>query len=154
MKKLAILVIAVTASAFALASSASAHPLGNFTINTFSRVEVSGHRVYVRYVLDLAEIPTFQAKQAGGIDAAVYAKRIAAGAHLRVDGNRARLVPIAHALAFPRGAGGLRTTRLEVILRGPRVAGTSRITYRDTNYAGRLGWREIIAGADATPRSP
>ena len=153
MKKLAILVIAATASAFALASSASAHPLGNFTINTFSRVEVSGHRVYVRYVLDLAEIPTFQAKQAGGIDAAVYAKRIAAGAHLRVDGNRARLVPIAHALAFPRGAGGLRTTRLEVILRGPRVAGTSRITYRDTNYAGRLGWREIIAGADAKSRS-
>ena len=107
----------------------------------------------MRYVLDLAEIPTFQAKQAGGIDAAVYAKRIAAGAHLRVDGHPTRLVPTAHALAFPKGAGGLRTTRLEVILRGPRVAGTSRITYRDTNYAGRLGWREIVVGADAKSRS-
>ena len=152
MRRLAILVGVLTVALLA-PLAAKAHPLGNFTINTFSRVEVSGHRVYVRYVLDLAEIPTFQAKQAGGIDAAVYAKRIAAGAHLRVDGNRARLVPIAHALAFPRGAGGLRTTRLEVILRGPRVAGTSRITYRDTNYAGRLGWREIIAGADAKSRS-
>jgi ABC-type nickel/cobalt efflux system permease component RcnA len=107
----------------------------------------------VRYVLDLAEIPTFQARQAGGIDPAEYARRLAAGAHLRVDGHRSRLVPIAHALAFPEGAGGLRTTRLEVILRGPRVAGTGRITYRDTNYAGRLGWREIVVGAHAKSRS-
>ncbi len=153
MKKLAALLIAATASAFALAANAQAHPLGTFTINTFSRVQVSGHRVYVRYVLDLAEIPTFQARQDGGINGAVYAKRIAAGAHLRVDGRQVRLVPIAQALAFPEGAGGLRTTRLEVILRGPRVAGTSRIFYRDTNYAGRLGWREVVVGADAKSRS-
>jgi nickel/cobalt exporter len=133
--------------------AAKAHPLGNFTINTFSRVQVSGHRLYVRYALDLAEIPTFQARQDGGIDGAVYAKRIAAGAHLRVDGGQVRLVPIAQALAFPEGAGGLRTTRLEVILRGPRVAGQVRIFYRDTNYAGRLGWREIVVGADAKSRS-
>ena len=93
MKKLALVLVVAAASAFALVPSANAHPLGNVTINTFSRVEVSRNRVYVRYVLDLAEIPTFQAKQAGGIDAAVYARRIAAGAHLRVDGNRARLVP-------------------------------------------------------------
>jgi nickel/cobalt transporter (NicO) family protein len=152
-KRLAAVLILATASAFALASSANAHPLGNFTINTFSRVQVSGDRAYVRYVLDLAEIPTFQARQAGGIDGAAYADRLAAGAHLRIDGHRARLVPIAHALAFPEGAGGLRTTRLEVILRGPRVAGTSRITYRDTNYADRLGWREIVVGAHANSRS-
>jgi nickel/cobalt exporter len=153
MKRLVLVLVVAAAGAFALVPAASAHPLGNFTINTFSRVEVSGQRVYVRYVLDLAEIPTFQAKQAGGIDAAVYARRIAAGARLRVDGNPTRLVPTAHALAFPKGAGGLRTTRLEVILRGPQVAGTSRITYRDTNYAGRLGWREIVVGADAKSRS-
>ncbi len=153
MKRLVLVLVVAAAGAVALVPAASAHPLGNFTINTFSRVEVSGQRVYVRYVLDLAEIPTFQAKQAGGIDAAVYARRIAAGARLRVDGNPTRLVPTAHALAFPKGAGGLRTTRLEVILRGPQVAGTSRITYRDTNYAGRLGWREIVVGADAKSRS-
>src|SRR5439155_4515576 len=67
-------------AALAFCASAAAHPLGNFTINRFSRVEVSGHRLYVRYVLDMAEIPTFQARQAGGIDAGVYAGRIAAGA--------------------------------------------------------------------------
>jgi ABC-type nickel/cobalt efflux system permease component RcnA len=152
-KRLTLALLIAAAATFALVPGASAHPLGNFTINTFSRVEVAGDRVYVRYVLDLAEIPTFQAKQAGGIDAVVYAKRIAAGAHLRIDGAKARLVPTAHALAFPKGAGGLRTTRLEVILRGPRFAGTSRIIYRDTNYADRLGWREIVVGAHAKSRS-
>jgi nickel/cobalt exporter len=152
-KKLTLLLAAAAASAFALAANAQAHPLGNFTVNRFSRVEVSGDRLYIRYVLDLAEIPSFQARQAGGIDAGAYARRIAAGAHLSVDGQPTALVPLAHALAFPRGAGGLRTTRLEVILRGPRIASPSRISYRDTNYASRIGWKEVVVGADTPSRS-
>ncbi|MDQ3890731.1 MAG: hypothetical protein M3312_09325, partial [Actinomycetota bacterium] len=59
MKRLALLVAA--AAALALPALAAAHPLGNFTINRFSRIEVSGPRLYVRYVLDMAEIPTLQA---------------------------------------------------------------------------------------------
>ena len=39
---------------------ASAHPLGNFTVNHYAGIELAGDRVFVRYVLDLAEIPTFQ----------------------------------------------------------------------------------------------
>jgi ABC-type nickel/cobalt efflux system permease component RcnA len=139
--------------ALAVTAGASAHPLGNFTINRFSRIEVSGHRLYVRYVLDMAEIPTFQAKQAGGVDPGAYARRIAAGARLTVDGRPARLVPLSHALAFPMGAGGLHTTRLEVVLAGPRVAGASRISYRDTNFASRIGWKEIVVGASTPSRS-
>ncbi len=133
-------------------AAAFAHPLGNFTINRFSRVEVSGDRLYVRYVLDLAEIPTFQARQQG-VDPAVYARRIAAGLRLTVDGRPARLRPLAHRLAFPRGAGGLRTMRLEVALAGPRLRGPAGVRYRDGNYAGRIGWKEIVVGAEAPSRS-
>jgi nickel/cobalt transporter (NicO) family protein len=122
---------------------AAAHPLGNFTINRFSRVEVAGPRVYVHYVLDLAEIPTFQA---GRIDVRSYANRIARRARLAVDGSDARLVPVEISLVHPPGAGGLKTTRLEVILRGPKLEGPARIDYRDTNYAGRIGWKEIVVG--------
>jgi nickel/cobalt transporter (NicO) family protein len=147
MKKLALLVGLV--AALAVPAAASAHPLGNFTINRFSRVEVEGPRVYVRYVLDLAEIPTFQA---GRIDAETYARRIARGTRLTVNGRPTRLSPVAHALAHPPGAGGLRTTRLEVVLRGPRLSGPAAVTYRDTNYAGRIGWKEIVVG-DAPSRS-
>jgi ABC-type nickel/cobalt efflux system permease component RcnA len=144
MKRLALLL--GLAAALLAAAAASAHPLGNFTVNRFSRIEVAGHRLYVRYVLDLAEIPTFQARR-DGVDAGAYARRIARGLHVTLDGRAAALVPAAHALAFPPGQGGLRTMRLEVVLRGPAVDGTTRVRYRDTNYAGRIGWKEIVVGA-------
>jgi nickel/cobalt transporter (NicO) family protein len=137
------------AAALALPAIASAHPLGNFTVNRFSRVEVADQRIYVRYVLDLAEIPTFQA---GPIDADTYAHRIARGARMSLNGHRVQLVPLERAVAHPRGAGGLRTTRLEVILGGPKLAASTRVTYRDTNYADRIGWKEIVLG-DAPSRS-
>ena len=142
MRRLVLLVAAV--AALVLPVAASAHPLGNFTVNRFSRIEVAGPRVYVHYVLDLAEIPTFQA---GKIDAPGFARRIARGAQLTVNGRRVRLVPVELALAHPAGAGGLKTTRFEVILRGPRLDGRSNVAYRDANYAGRIGWKEILVGA-------
>jgi nickel/cobalt transporter (NicO) family protein len=141
MKRLALL--AVVAAALLAPAAASAHPLGNFTINRFSRLEVSGHRIYVRYVLDMAEIPTFQA---GRIDARAYARRIARNAQLVVDGRAAELVPLGTALAHPLGAAGLHTTRLEVILMGPTLRGQASVSYRDNNYKDRIGWKEIVVG--------
>lgn len=141
MKRLVVLGLGL--AALVLPVAASAHPLGNFTVNRFSRIEVSGPRVYVRYVLDLAEIPTFQA---GKIDAPTYARRVARGVRLTVNGRRARLIPIETALATPLGAGGLKTTRLEVVLRGPRLAGPADVAYRDANFADRIGWKEIVVG--------
>jgi nickel/cobalt exporter len=150
MKKL--IVLASLAIALLAPVAAQAHPLGNFTINRFARVEVSGHRLYVRYVLDLAEIPTFQARQEG-VDASVYSERLARGLQVSVDGRRVALVPVGHALAFPKGVGGLHTLRLEVIMRGPRVDTTARLTVHDTNYADRIGWKEIVVGAQIPSRS-
>jgi nickel/cobalt transporter (NicO) family protein len=144
-----IVLLAFALAALAVPVAASAHPLGNFTVNRFSRVEVAGPRVYVQYVLDLAEVPTFQA---GHVDAPRFARRIARGAQLTVNGRRVRLVPVEWALAHPQGAGGLKTTRFEVILGGPTLGGRSEITYRDTNYADRIGWKEIVVG-DTPSRS-
>jgi nickel/cobalt transporter (NicO) family protein len=144
MKRLAVLL--VVAAALLAPAAAAAHPLGNFTINRFSRVEVSGHQLYVRYVLDMAEIPTFQA---GHIDPRAYARRIARNAQLVVNGKAARLIPLGTALAHPPGAAGLRTTRLEVILAGPALNGKVSISYRDNNYKDRIGWKEIVIGPKA-----
>jgi nickel/cobalt exporter len=145
-----LVLLAVAASALALPTLAAAHPLGNFTINRFSRIEAPGPRLYVRYVLDMAEIPTFQA---GRIDTNVYASRIAENAHLVVDGRRAPLVPVRSALAHPLGAGGLHTTRLEVVLAGPKLHGRISVAYLDNNYADRIGWKEIVVGADTPSAS-
>jgi len=140
------LVVLAAAAALLAPAVASAHPLGNFTINRFARVEVAGHQLYVRYVLDLAEIPTYQARQQG-VDPSVYAQRVAGGLHVRLGGRPVTLRPVARAIAFPRGVAGLHTMRLEVILRGPVVRHGESITVHDTNYAGRIGWKEIIVGA-------
>jgi nickel/cobalt transporter (NicO) family protein len=138
--------LVVIAFALVLPSAASAHPLGNFTINHFARVQVAGERVYVRYVLDLAEIPAFQARR-DGVDGRTLATRVARNLHLIVDGRRAQLRPVARLLTSPPGAGGLRTLRLEAILRGPAVDGPVMLTLRDRNDAGRIGWREIVVGS-------
>src|SRR5687768_5778375 len=45
-------------------SSVLAHPLGNFTINHYARIEVGPERVKIRYIVDMAEIPAFQELQA------------------------------------------------------------------------------------------
>src|SRR5437868_5531204 len=95
----------------------------------------------------MAEIPTYQA---GRIDQRTYALRIAANAHLAVDGRPVTLVPLRSALAHPRGAAGLRTTRLEVILAGPILHGRVSVSYHDNNYRDRIGWKEVVVGA-ATP---
>jgi nickel/cobalt exporter len=145
-----LVVVLAALAALAAPAAAAAHPLGNFTVNRFSRVEVSGPRLYVRYVLDLAEIPTFQA---GRIDSRAYARRIARNAQLTVDGRPAALSPVRTGLAHPRGAGGLPTTRLEVVLAGPLLRGSSRIAYHDGNYRDRIGWKEIVVGTATPSRS-
>jgi len=138
-------------------AAALAHPLGNFTVNRYSRVQPSGDRVYVLYVLDLAEIPTFRDRdQARNPEAyaEATAARIAQGLRLSVGGERLVLEPVRRTIAFPPGAGGLRTTRLQVLLRSPRIVSDEPLAlrYRDTNFAGRIGWREVTVRADGDSR--
>jgi ABC-type nickel/cobalt efflux system permease component RcnA len=147
-----ILVVLCGASAASLVSSpaASAHPLGNFTINHYSRVQPSGDRVYVLYVLDMAEIPTFReqgALSSPGRYASAEAIRLARQLELDVDGQRLPLIPVAHAIALPPGAAGLKTLRLQVVLRTERIArgdAPLALSYRDETFAGRIGWKEVV----------
>jgi nickel/cobalt transporter (NicO) family protein len=129
----------------ALAAPAAAHPLGNFSINHLDVVRVSSDRVDVRYVLDQAEIPTFQER--GLKPAQVLARKradVARGVTLTVGDRR---VPLALApggrITFPMGAGGLRTTRVELLL-GARVAADGPVVVRDATFAGRVGWKAVV----------
>ena len=141
---LVLVTVLVALAALVLPALAKAHPLGNFTINRYSRIEISGNRPYVLYVLDMAEIPTFQARQ-DGVDPGTYVRRIAQNVHLTIGGRAVALTPVRHVLAYPNGQGGLKTTRLEIVLRGPALhSGPAAIAYRDDNYAGRIGWKEIV----------
>jgi len=138
---------------------AEAHPLGNFTVNQYSRLEVGRDTVHVRYVVDMAEIPAFQERQTIDVDGdgqisdaeqgAYLAKQVPAligGLHLSIGGAPASLRPSEQVLSFPAGQGGLVTLRLMLDLDAPiaNAAQPIAVEYRDDNFAERIGWREIV----------
>src|SRR5580704_11804606 len=61
--------LAVLFLVLGLCRLASAHPMGNFSVNHYSKINLLGNRIIVRYFIDLAEIPTFQELQQGNITA-------------------------------------------------------------------------------------
>ncbi len=140
---------------------ALAHPLGNFTVNRFSELEVSGPRLTVRYAVDLAEVPTFQ--ESAKIDAdedgtsssaelAAYARDkaafIAGGLSVVVDDSPVRVTVQGQEAALHRGDGGLNTMRLDVRLSAPLPASASVLRYEDLNFSSFPGWKEVIASGD------
>ena len=154
-----VLVLLVGILALLAPAAAGAHPLGNFTVNHFTRIVPSGDRLYLLYVLDMAEIPTFQERgelERLGEDA--YARglavELASGIGVSVDGSPVELEVLERAIAFPEGAGGLPTTRLELVLDAGRLpdGGPVEIRFRDGNDAGRVGWREIVVAPQAGAR--
>jgi hypothetical protein len=98
--------VAITGAALVRPGGVDAHPLGNFTVNHYAGIELAGSRIYMRFVLDLAEIPTYQ--EGGHVRSPAYAAGVARELELRVDGTRARLVPVAHRVSSRPGAGASR----------------------------------------------
>jgi nickel/cobalt transporter (NicO) family protein len=150
---LALMALGVLALA---APGAQAHPLGNFSINHVSKVSISADRVDVRYVLDQAEIPTVQERD---VPRAELLQRklaeVARGLSLSVDGRPAELRRVGEAsLSFPPGAGGLKTTRLEVELRAA-VDSPRRVKLEDDTFEDRVGWKAIVSapGEDTSVRT-
>ncbi len=151
----AFLIVAFSASVFA-------HPLGNFSLNKYSRIEVEKSQIKIRAVLDMAEIPTFQATQE--IDADKnnsvsekeledYADKVTpvyvANLILTVDDAPVTLRTLKKNISQPPGAGNLPTLRIEWDLIGDLPASdaaTHLVKFENKNYEGRVGWNEIVVG--------
>jgi nickel/cobalt exporter len=137
--------LAVLAGLLVCAAPAAAHPLGNFSVNHLDRVRIASDGVVVRYILDQAEIPTFQERSLA--PAEVLARKraeVARGLTLRVDGGRVAL----HArgpgrISFPPGQGGLRLTRVELLL-AAAAPGARSVTLDDQTFPGRVGWKAMV----------
>ena len=144
MKRLIVLVAVLgILGAAMLPGAASAHPLGNFTVNHFAAVDLAGNGGYVRYALDLAEIPTFQ--EGAEVRKPGYAAILARSLDLRVDGRRVPLVVLSHRTSERPGAGGLKTMRFDAVFRA--AATGTQLTFADHAYGNRIGWREIVVTA-------
>lgn len=136
-----------------LSTPAAAHPLGNFTTNLYAGLRVSPGSVEVDFVLDLAELPAYQAEQEMGADRDGWAGRVcaeaAAASTLTVGGARVPLGARPAGLTLPPGSGGLTTLRLECTLRGAAPTGSEqKISFRNDLYPGRIGWHEVTAVGD------
>lgn len=154
-------VLALSAAIVAVPSAAFAHPLGNFTVNLYSGIQLTPGEVRIDYVLDMAEIPTFQEMPsidadgdgtASDAERAAWAERTApellSNLTLTVGGRPVDLRVASSGMRFRPGQGGLPILRLEATFAG-EVASQGSLAYRDDNYADRIGWREITAvGAD------
>jgi ABC-type nickel/cobalt efflux system permease component RcnA len=142
-----------------LAGSALAHPLGNFSVNQYSRLEVDKSGIKIRQVLDLAEIPTFQLQ--GEIDTDkngvmseselnIYAEKITpemlANLALSVNNQPLEIRVESKNISLQEGSGNLPTLRIEWNLSGNLVnlAETNSVKFENKNFAERLGWNEIV----------
>jgi ABC-type nickel/cobalt efflux system permease component RcnA len=136
--------------------------MGNFSISHYAAITLAAAELELRYLIDMAEIPTFQELQDGGIAAAAghpgldaylarKAEVLKEGLHLEVNGGRLALTPAARDILFSEGAGGLPTMKLGFVYRAsldaPTVPGWLHLHYRDENFADRAGWREVVASA-------
>jgi ABC-type nickel/cobalt efflux system permease component RcnA len=144
----------------ALGVLAAAHPLGNFTINHYARIEIVAGRINVKCVIDMAEIPAFQALQQIGDGspndallksyAAQAAVKYAEGIEVTVDGTRKPFQVTSSNACMPPGAGGLPTLRIECDLTAPLEvtdSGVHRVRFENRNYRERIGWREVAVTA-------
>lgn len=156
----------VAAAVIVPAAPVSAHPLGNFTVNTYAGLSVQPDRVKIDYVVDMAEIPTYQARS--GIDAdgdgriseeegrswaATKCEDAVEDAQVKVDGEVARLTVDTAAVVFPPGNAGLDTLRLTCELAAPADGadrGVYDVEWRSTAYTDRVGWREVTAVGSGT----
>ncbi len=137
-----------------------AHPMGNFSVNHYSKITLGADDVEVDYFIDLAEIPTYQELQAGDITAAPHdpsvlrflTKRgveLGRDLTLTLDGTQLPLRLKSSDVIFPPGAGGLPTMKMGFVYRSAYPAGANRehaeLHFSDGNYPGHNGWKEIIA---------
>jgi ABC-type nickel/cobalt efflux system permease component RcnA len=153
-------------SAFLLAAAlcappVSAHPMGNFSVNHYSKLEVTDRGLKLEYVLDLAEIPTLDLLRNWGLERdspRLSLDRKAAGqarewlSNLKLVSNGINISPQfqSASLVIADGAGNLPIVRITTTARLNAKAGG--LTFEDLNFADRSGWKEIVitAGHGAT----
>jgi ABC-type nickel/cobalt efflux system permease component RcnA len=159
LRVIAVAGLALVLLCLAPAMSVAAHPLGNFSVNQYSRITVEQQVIRLAYVLDLAELPTVSDAPLLDSNADRTITEAERGAYL--DAKLAEIVPAMHlsssetdlplrvverSLAFIPGQAGLATTRIEATLAAdaPDTGMGGQISFRNDYATDRLGWREIV----------
>lgn len=135
-------------------AAASAHPLGNFTVNRYDGLVVAPGQLRVTHIEDLAEIPATQVKpdikQLGMTEwARQRCDKAAEGSKVTVDGRTVALTPGTSTARLRPGQAGLNTLRVECSSTAPLPKGsTVTLGFHSAGLTTGPGWREITARAD------
>jgi len=137
----------------------SAHPLGNFSVNQYTGIEVGKGEVRIRQVLDLAEIPTLQTTadidtdkdgRISDSELAAYMGRITpeyvANLSMSAGGVQLPLTVVGQTPQVRPGEGDLPilTFRWELSAALPDGVEAGRIRFTNVNNSDRVGWDEIV----------
>lgn len=137
------------------------HPLGNFTISHYTRLELSAERVYLRYIVDMAEISTFQEferidtnknrspeKQELEAYGQQVAPKYAEGLHLTIDDKSIPVRVERQQVLWQLDEGGYPNLRIicDFLAAVPPGAADAvrHLKLEDTNRRERSGWREMV----------
>lgn len=135
-----------------------AHPMGNFSVSHYTRIDVRPNGAAdVTYILDLAELPTFELLQKWELKsdspraqfdgkAADQAKVWAANLKFRLNGKPVTGRVVSTKLVMADGAGNLPIARVTSHIEIPAAGTGGTLEFEDTNYAERAGWKEIVIG--------
>lgn len=135
----------------------TAHPTGNFSAGHHSTIRVSPGGVEIRYLLDFAEIPTFQMISGWGMppgkDVPAGLLRLYLDSQVRnwvqglraaFNGKSAPLTLVRYEAETAEGAGGIPTLRVLTELEAHGIRTEGVFEFEDTNFRDLIGWREVI----------
>ena len=141
----------------ALSLVLAAHPMGNFSVNHYARIQIQPGGADITFVLDLAEIPTFELLQkwgltAGSPKAELQAKAVAEArdwaklVRVTADGKPVAAKFLGAEMTMADGAGNLPVMRVSTRLKVTAAPG--KLEYADGTYPERTaGWKEVVVVA-------
>lgn len=140
--------------------------MGNFSVSHYSGIRIEQSSVEVRYLIDMAEIPTFEEIQQkvlvpdpANAEVRKYivkeAEILRSGLSLTLNEKPLHLRMESARIIFPAGAGGLPTLKMAFVYRGaflrsdqaPTSTAAFTLRYRDNNFPNRSGWKEVVVTA-------
>jgi nickel/cobalt exporter len=139
--------------------AASAHPLGNATVNHYDGLQIYPDRVIDSAVEDVAEIPTFQRKRDidrngdGSLSpaeradyAATQCPALSKGVSIQIAGKPITMRVTRSSYVERPGAIGLPAARLECQLEGAiDISRSTALAFNDQWDGQGIGWHEVTA---------
>ena len=140
---------------------ALAHPLGNFTISHYTRLEIAPEQIRIRYIIEMAEISTFQEfevidtnhnRAPDKEELEAYGQRMsllyAQGLHLAIDGVSLPVKVERQQPLWKQDAEGMPNLRVECDflsdLPASETEAIHQLHFEDRNRRERSGWSEIV----------